>query len=101
MGPVPTFDEFMHTQRGNSNSYNQDNETTWLDWARLERNADIFRFFQRMIAFRKAHPSLGRSRFWRKDVRRYGVGPNVDLSHHSHSLAFFQRINAEPTQSTH
>ncbi len=40
-----------------------------------------------MIAFRKAHPSLGRSRFWRKDW--YGVGTDVDLSYDSHSLAFF------------
>ena len=31
--------------------------------------------FKRMIAFRKAHPSLARSRFWRDDVRWYGVGP--------------------------
>ncbi len=41
-----------------------------------------------MIAFRKAHPSLGRSRFWREDIRWYGVGTEVDSSHHSHSLAF-------------
>jgi glycogen operon protein len=25
-------DEFMNTQRGNNNPYNQDNETTWLNW---------------------------------------------------------------------
>ena len=41
-----------------------------------------------MIAFRKAHPSLGRTRFWREDVRWYGVGPDVDLSFDSHSLAY-------------
>ena len=82
-------DEFMNTQGGNNNPYNQDNETTWLDWSLLERDQDIFRFFKRMIAFRKAHPSLGRSRFWREDVHWYGVGPEVDLSHDSHSLAFF------------
>ncbi len=82
-------DEFMQTQGGNSNPYNQDNETTWLDWARLQQNTDIFRFFQRTFAFRKAHPSLGRSRFWREDVHWYGVGPDADLSHDSHSLAFF------------
>jgi glycogen operon protein len=82
-------DEFMQTQSGNSNPYNQDNETSWLDWNRLEANGDIFRFFKRMIAFRKAHRSLGRSRFWRDDVRWYGVGPAVDLSHHSRSLAFY------------
>ena len=82
-------DEFMNTQSGNNNPYNQDNQTTWLDWDLLQRNRDIFCFFKRMIAFRKAHPSLGRSRFWREDVHWYGVGPEADLSFHSHSLAFF------------
>jgi glycogen operon protein len=41
-----------------------------------------------MIAFRKAHPTLGRGRFWRDDVRWYGVGPSVDLSFDSHSVAY-------------
>jgi glycogen operon protein len=41
-----------------------------------------------MIAFRKAHPAVGRSRFWREDISWYGVGPTVDLSYDSRSLAF-------------
>ncbi len=81
-------DEFLQTQAGNNNPYNQDNETSWLDWSRLRTNQDIFRFFRLMIAFRKAHPSLSRSRFWREDVCWYGVGPTVDLSSDSHSCAF-------------
>jgi len=81
-------DEFLNTQFGNNNPYNQDNEIGWLDWSQLRSNADIFRFFKEMIAFRKHHPSLSRSRFWREDVSWYGVGPTVDLSHDSHSLAF-------------
>lgn len=88
---MPMFcagDEFMNTQRGNNNPYNQDNETTWLDWALLEKNRDIFRFFKQMFAFRKAHPSLGRSRFWRDDISWYGVGAQPDLNDSSHSLAF-------------
>ena len=88
---IPMFragDEFLNTQFGNNNPYNQDNETGWLDWSQLRANADVFRFFQNMIAFRKNHPSLGRSRFWREDVSWYGTGPNVDLSYDSHSLAF-------------
>lgn len=84
-------DEFGQTQGGNNNPYNQDNATSWLDWERLRANQGLFRFFQRMIAFRKAHPSLSRSRFWREDVRWYGVGPAVDTSYHSHSLAFCLR----------
>jgi len=79
----------MNTQRGNNNPYNQDNEITWLDWDLLERNQDVFRFFRNMIAFRKAHPSLSRSRYWRDDVRWYGATGRPDLSRDSRCLAFF------------
>jgi glycogen operon protein len=81
-------DEFLNTQFGNNNPYNQDNETGWLDWKQLQANAEIFRFFKSMIAFRKSHPALSRSRFWREGVAWYGVGASVDLSHDSRSLAF-------------
>ncbi|MDF0665327.1 MAG: isoamylase [Nitrospira sp.] len=81
-------DEFMQTQQGNNNPYNQDNQTTWLNWDLLEKHQDMFRFWKRMIAFRKAHPSLSRSRFWRDDIRWYGTGTTPDLSEHSHSLAW-------------
>ncbi len=88
---IPMFrggDEFLNTQFGNNNPYNQDNEISWLDWSQLHANRDIFRFFKNMIAFRKSHPSLCRSRFWREDISWYGVGPEVDLSPDSRSLAF-------------
>ena len=82
-------DEFMNTQLGDPNPYRRDDETVWLDWSRLEVNRDIFRFFKHMIAFRKGHPSIGRSGFWRDQVRWYGVAGQPDLSHDSHTLAFF------------
>jgi isoamylase len=88
---IPMFragDEFLNTQFGNNNPYNQDNQTGWLDWSQLRTNQNIFRFFKSMIAFRKSHPSLGRSRFWREDVAWYGTGSTADLSNDSHSLAF-------------
>ena len=88
---VPMFragDEFLNSQYGNNNPYNQDNETGWLDWTQLRSNQDIFRFFKCMIAFRKSHPSLSRSRFWREDVSWYGIGRTPDLSYDSRSLAF-------------
>lgn len=81
-------DEFMNTQKGNNNPYNQDNETTWLDWDFLETNREMFRFFKRMIAFRKAHPSIGRGRYWRDDIRWYGTGPAVDFSPASRHFAY-------------
>ena len=54
-------------------------------------NQDVFRFFRCMIRFRKAHPSLGRSRFWRDDVRWYGTGPTVDMGPGSRTLAVYLR----------
>ena len=88
---IPMFragDEFLNTQYGNNNPYNQDNETGWLDWTQLRAHQDIFRFFKGMVGFRKAHPSLCRSRFWREEVSWHGVGPSVNLSAESRSLAF-------------
>ncbi|MEO7319993.1 MAG: glycogen-debranching protein, partial [Chthoniobacteraceae bacterium] len=88
---VPMFlagDEFLQTQRGNNNPYNQDNETTWLDWSRVDGNAEFVRFFRMMIAFRRAHPTLCRNRFWRKEVRWYGADGGPDFSPHSHSIAY-------------
>jgi glycogen operon protein len=73
-------DEFLHTQGGNSNAYNQDNPTSWLDWRRRDRFAGHWRFVQQMIALRKRHPSLGRSRFWRSDVRWFGPRGVVDFA---------------------
>ncbi len=81
-------DEFMQTQGGNNNPYNQDNETSWLDWSRRQTHHDVFRFFQSIIAFRKAHPSISRSRFWRDDIKWYGTGHLVDMSPQSQQLAY-------------
>jgi isoamylase len=91
---IPMFragDEFLNTQFGNNNPYSQDNEISWLDWSLLQKNQDIFRFFKGMIAFRKSHRSLCRSRFWREDISWYGIGPAIDLSPDSLSLAFCLR----------
>jgi len=82
-------DEFLQTQGGNNNPYNQDNETSWLDWRRLTEHRDVYRFFKGMIGFRKSHPSLCRSRFWRDEVRWYGVGKDLDTGFESRSLAFY------------
>ena len=73
-------DEFLHTQGGNNNPYNQDNATSWLDWSRRDKWPGFYRFVQQMIAFRKRNPSLARSRFWRSDVRWFGAQGVADLS---------------------
>ena len=84
-------DEFLNTQGGNNNPYNQDNEITWLDWSRLDQNRDIFRFFKLLIAFRKAHPTIGRPTYWREDVKWYGPAGAVDFGPESRCLAYALR----------
>ena len=51
-------DEFANTQFGNNNAYCQDNEISYLDWSRLEKEQDLFDFVRNLITFRKAHPVL-------------------------------------------
>jgi glycogen operon protein len=55
-------DEFGHSQQGNNNAYNQDNATTWLDWARAD--ADLQAFVARVIALRRAEPALRHARWF-------------------------------------
>lgn len=81
-------DEFLKTQKGNNNPYNQDNETTWINWDFKEKHADFFSFFKNMIAFRKAHPSLCRSRFWREDVKWFGYNGPPEIIAETSAFAF-------------
>jgi isoamylase len=54
-------DEIGHTQGGNNNAYAQDNETTWIDWAKGD--GAMIAFVSRLIALRKAHPVLRQRHF--------------------------------------
>jgi glycogen operon protein len=56
-------DELLNSQYGNNNGYCQDNELSWIDWAMADKNADMLRFVQLMIALRKRHGSIMRRRF--------------------------------------
>jgi len=51
-------DEFGNTQKGNNNTYCQDNELSWLNWDDLEKNKDIFEYVSALIALRKSHDCL-------------------------------------------
>ncbi len=66
-------DEVRRTQGGNNNAYCQDNEISWFDWTLPEKHKDTLRFFQQMIAFRKAHPILRRTRFFNGQLNDRGV----------------------------
>ena len=57
-------DEMMHTQKGNNNPYCQDNEITWFDWKKMDKNSDIFIFCKKAISFRRRYNILYKKRFY-------------------------------------
>lgn len=62
-------DEFRRTQKGNNNPFCQDNDVSWIDWARLQRYRDLHRFVRGMLQLRHAYPVLSRVAFYTdKDV---------------------------------
>jgi glycogen operon protein len=91
-------DEIGNTQFGNNNAYCQDNEISWVDWSLLNSNKEIFEFFRKMIAFRRAHPVLRSSgHFQNRDYMGSGFADitwhgtkawNADWSGRAHTLAF-------------
>lgn len=71
-------DERLRTQRGNNNAYCQDNDTSWIDWTSDPARDAMLRFTREMIALRKRHRNLRRTRFidpnetGRGGIRWYG-----------------------------
>jgi isoamylase len=64
-------DEIGRTQRGNNNAYCQDNEISWLDWARADK--ELLEFTRRLTALRAAHPIFYR-RHWFQGRPLHGAG---------------------------
>jgi isoamylase len=88
---VPMFvmgDEFGRTQGGNNNAYNQDNETSWVDWERAAGFADLEQFVGTLLALRHRHPVLSQPDWWGEDVQWFGTAGPPDLGPHSRSLAW-------------
>jgi glycogen operon protein len=73
-------DEVGRTQHGNNNTYCHDNDLNWFDWWLVEENAELLNFFQKLIAFRHAHPVL-RGRSHLKNIDYVGSG-RADISWH-------------------
>jgi glycogen operon protein len=66
---ITAGDEVLHSQQGNNNPWCQDNELGWFDWGLVESNADMLRFTQLMVAFRKRHPCVAHARFLTGELR--------------------------------
>ncbi|QDV72667.1 Glycogen debranching enzyme [Planctomycetes bacterium K2D] len=94
---IVSGDEVLRTQRGNNNAYCQDNAISWFDWRLVDRNADMLRFTQQLIALRLHQPVLRRADFLTgaphkpgdlPDVAWYGVGgAPIDWHQTFHSLS--------------
>ncbi|AND16426.1 glycogen debranching enzyme GlgX [Rathayibacter tritici] len=55
-------DELGRTQNGNNNTYAQDGELTWIDWAHADR--PLLEFTAALIRLRAEHPTFRRMRFF-------------------------------------
>jgi glycogen operon protein len=70
-------DEVLRTQRGNNNAYCQDNPTSWFDWTLINKNAEMLRFTQALIRFRKMQPNVRRPSFLTGQAAADGQLPDV------------------------
>ena len=89
-------DEVRRTQYGNNNAYCQDNETSWFDWTRVTKHADVHRFVKLLCAhrlMRDFEPELDGLSLNQllREARRTWHGVRLgepDWSVQSHSLAY-------------
>lgn len=64
-------DEISRTQGGNNNAYCQDNEVSWLNWEKADK--ELLEFTKKVISIKKEHPVFCRKR-WFKGRPIKGVG---------------------------
>jgi glycogen operon protein len=78
-------DEWGRTQNGNNNAYCQDNEISWFNWERDEKQNQLLGFTQKLIQLRRDHPVFRRPKFFRgrrirgseiRDVMWFNPGGN-------------------------
>ena len=68
-------DELGRTQHGNNNAYCQDNELSWIDWARPD--AELLEFTTRLIRLRREHPVFHRRRWFDGRPLVDGAGASI------------------------
>jgi len=57
-------DEFMRTQKGNNNSYCQDNDISYFNWDEAWKNKDLVDYVRKLAALRKRYPHFRLGRFF-------------------------------------
>lgn len=83
-------DEYAHSKKGNNNTWCQDNELNWFLWNQLETRLPFYRFYKKMIAFRKEHPILHQGHFLNhENITWVGAnGQEVNWDEDTQFLAF-------------
>ncbi|MFC1854206.1 glycogen debranching protein GlgX, partial [candidate division CSSED10-310 bacterium] len=61
---IRSGDEMAHSQRGNNNSYCQNNEINWLNWILTPEQQNCLLFLQYVSNLRQRHPVLRRRFFF-------------------------------------
>ena len=74
-------DEFANSQKGNNNAYCQDNAISWLTWGDVDKNKELYTFVKDIIAFRKEHALLHKSKEY--TMLDEAICGYPDLSYHS------------------
>src|SRR5216110_385750 len=82
---LPGGDEWGRTQNGNNNAYCQDNEISWFNWERVEKQNQFLEFTRKLLQLRKDHPVFRRPKFFQgrrirgseiRDVMWFNPGGN-------------------------
>jgi isoamylase len=67
-------DELSHTQKGNNNTYCQDNELTWLNWELTDQQESFLRFAMQITRIWREQPVLQRRQFFQgRSIRGEGI----------------------------
>jgi isoamylase len=61
---ITAGDERWRTQKGNNNAYCQDNGISWVDWEESAMAKQMREFVQELLAFRRAHEVLRRTKYY-------------------------------------
>jgi len=76
-------DEVGRTQKGNNNTYCQDNELSWINWNLDKDDKALFQFVRYLIRLRKSHPAFRRRYFFQgRDIVGAGVKDITWLTPH-------------------
>jgi isoamylase len=67
-------DELSHTQKGNNNTYCQDNELTWLNWELNDEQKDFLEFVKKVTRLWREQPVFQRRKFFNgRAIRGSGI----------------------------